>query len=106
MATTQKLSEQVKRLTLQVQELEAALSQQQSKDEGDDPPPLINHTEPVYDAGTQGVSNTIGSLSIGVQGQAKYHGESAGSEVGRSSLFHCTDSAYRTLYSTYRNSFQ
>ncbi|KAF9005897.1 fungal-specific transcription factor domain-containing protein [Cyathus striatus] len=82
MAHAQKLSEQVKTLTARVHELEAALAQTQSKAE--DPHPLLQSTaSPTQNddyEDLKDVSEAIGSLSIGTDGQAKYHGESAGSE--------------------------
>ncbi|KAF8636428.1 hypothetical protein AX17_003610 [Amanita inopinata Kibby_2008] len=75
MAHAEKLSEQVKALTTRVQELESALAQ--SKNEG-----AISQAQTAVQESTEihEVSKAIGSLAIGSEGQAKYHGESAGSE--------------------------
>ncbi|KAF8631863.1 hypothetical protein AX15_002133 [Amanita polypyramis BW_CC] len=70
MAHAEKLSEQVKALTLKVQELESALAQAKNDD--------IQATG--HDIVINDVSKAIGSLSIGSDGQTRYHGESAGSE--------------------------
>ncbi|KAG5641983.1 hypothetical protein DXG03_003836 [Asterophora parasitica] len=76
MAQAQRLSEQVKSLNSKVRELEAALSQARSNQETHD---TQSRSESNDDRLTA-VSEAIGSLSLGVDGQAKYHGESAGSE--------------------------
>ncbi|KAF5383832.1 hypothetical protein D9615_003679 [Tricholomella constricta] len=76
MAQAQRLSEQVKSLNSRVRELEAALAQTQSTKETID---TQTSPEP-HDEGLQAMSEAIGSLSLGIDGQAKYHGESAGSE--------------------------
>jgi hypothetical protein len=75
MAHAEKLSEQVKALTQRVHQLEAALAQ--AKNEATSSPSQIT----AQDVSIHEVSKAIGSLSIGSDGQAKYHGESAGSEV-------------------------
>ncbi|KAG6815799.1 hypothetical protein H0H87_011243 [Tephrocybe sp. NHM501043] len=81
MAQAQRLSDQVKSLNSRVRELEAALArtghavpeeQAVSRNVGDREAPRAD--------GVESVSEAIGSLSLGADGQAKYHGESAGSE--------------------------
>jgi hypothetical protein len=74
MAHADKLSEQVKTLTLKIQQLEAALSQAKDK-------AVLSETQASGDISVNDVSKAVGSLSIGSEGQARYHGESAGSEV-------------------------
>ncbi|THU99159.1 hypothetical protein K435DRAFT_828264 [Dendrothele bispora CBS 962.96] len=80
--TTQRLSDQIKTLQARVRELEAALGQNSSN-----PHPATSLPEPpgqeydeLYEKGLQDLSSSIGSLSIGSDGQAQYHGESAASE--------------------------
>lgn len=74
MAHAEKLSDQVKALTLRVRQLEGALAQ--AKEE-----PVAPHIQSATaQDSVHEVSKAIGSLSIGSDGQAKYHGESAGSE--------------------------
>lgn len=79
MAQAQKLSEQVKTLHARVRELEIALASSRSSDERDDA--FCSARELGLSDGVEAVSEAIGSLSLGIDGQAKYHGESAGSEV-------------------------
>ncbi|KAK2463713.1 hypothetical protein APHAL10511_004464 [Amanita phalloides] len=74
MARAEKLSEEVKALTLKVQQLEAALAQE--KDDAITPQIQI----PRHETSVNEVLKAIGSLSIGSDGQTRYHGESAGSE--------------------------
>lgn len=74
MAHADKLNEQVKTLTLKVQQLEAALAQAKDK-------AVSSETHASGDISVNDVSKAVGSLSIGSEGQARYHGESAGSEV-------------------------
>ncbi|KAG6899879.1 hypothetical protein C0993_005849 [Termitomyces sp. T159_Od127] len=81
MAQAQKLSEQVKMLHARVRELETALASSRTADDRDDG--FRTAREPGQLDGIEAVSEAIGSLSLGVDGQAKYHGESAGSEVRR-----------------------
>jgi len=80
MAHAQKLAEQVKSMSARIQELEEALQQTQA---GDAVHPLLTRAdeEPLWDPTLEDVSEAIGSLFIGADGQAKYHGGSAGSEV-------------------------
>ncbi|KNZ76146.1 hypothetical protein J132_11368 [Termitomyces sp. J132] len=78
MAQAQKLSEQVKFLHARVRELEAALAMSRVSEERDDGF-RADHEAGQADC-VDAVSEAIGSLSLGVDGQAKYHGESAGSE--------------------------
>ncbi|KAG5637746.1 hypothetical protein H0H81_003384 [Sphagnurus paluster] len=78
MAQAQRLAEQVKSLNSKIRGLEAALAEEKAKStEGE------NHTltsAAPDDGGLKAVSEAIGSLSLGMDGQAKYHGESAGAE--------------------------
>lgn len=85
MAHAEKLAEEVKHLTARIHELEGALSQQANGETH----PLLQPRDPqreeidaLYEKGLHEVSEAIGSLAIGQDGQAKYHGETAGSEVG------------------------
>ena len=85
MAHAQKLTEQVKLQVTRIKELEHALSDALASAGSDATHPLLKLSTPeldtVYDAGLQDVSDAIGSLAIGVEGQARYHGETASSEV-------------------------
>jgi hypothetical protein len=85
MAHAQKLSEQVKSLTSRVRELETALQNKSNDDTGFTQLLSVLAVDPevAFEDDLNSMSETIGSLSIGHDGQAKYHGESAGSEVGR-----------------------
>ncbi|KIY70299.1 hypothetical protein CYLTODRAFT_371232 [Cylindrobasidium torrendii FP15055 ss-10] len=83
MAHAEKLAEEVKHLTSRIHELESALSQQSNGDTHPLLQPRDNHHEEVealYETGLNEVSEAIGTLSIGKDGQARYHGETAGSE--------------------------
>ncbi|KIK09061.1 hypothetical protein K443DRAFT_672096 [Laccaria amethystina LaAM-08-1] len=83
MAHAQRLSETNKTLTSRIHELESALAQAHAKDDGTHPllqPDLNLNPDGDHDNNLQHVSEAIGSLSIGLDGQSKYHGESAGSE--------------------------
>ena len=75
MAHAQRLSEQVESLKARVQELELALAKGETN--------CIPRSMPAAaaDLSDTDVTEAIGSLSIGVYGQSKYHGESASSEV-------------------------
>ncbi|KAF8074813.1 hypothetical protein FPV67DRAFT_1665576 [Lyophyllum atratum] len=80
MAQAQRLSEQVKSLNSRVRELEAALAHNRRTGDTIDAQ-TSSHSDVCYDDdGVTAVSEAIGSLSLGLEGQAKYHGESAGSE--------------------------
>jgi hypothetical protein len=92
MVHAQKLSERVKAQKARISELEHALSQALAVGGAEGSHPLLQSTalretqeelelENIYDTGFRDVSDAIGSLSIGLDGQSKYHGESAGSEV-------------------------
>ena len=91
MAHAQRLAEQVKAANARIKKLECALSEAQIQTGREGPHPLlqlnnINDTETssletLFDDGIHEISEAIGSLSIGLDGKAKYHGESAGSEV-------------------------
>lgn len=88
MAHAQRLSETNKTLTSRIHELESALAQAHAKDDGTHPllqSDLDLNPDGDHDNNLNHVSEAIGSLSIGLDGQSKYHGESAGSEV--SSMF-------------------
>ncbi|GLB41965.1 putative fungal specific transcription factor [Lyophyllum shimeji] len=78
MAQAQRLSEQVKSLNSRIRELEAALAQ--SRRAGDEADRRASSSDISNDESIKAVSEAIGSLSLGLDGQAKYHGESAGSE--------------------------
>lgn len=91
-----RLTEQVKVKNARIQDLEKALSEAQSRIAGEISHPLLQsgsgktstdfefpQLETIYDddEGLRTVSDAIGSLAIGLHGKAKYHGETAGSEV-------------------------
>ncbi|KAF8892108.1 hypothetical protein BD779DRAFT_1437104 [Infundibulicybe gibba] len=82
MAHAQRLSDQVKNLSGRVHELEVALAQAQSQNGAiqQQSQGATTVKDESYEETIAVVSDAIGSLSIGVDGQAKYHGESAGSE--------------------------
>jgi hypothetical protein len=94
MAHAQRLSEQVKNMTGRIKELEEALHESQKSNRGRSEPhhllqtPSQSHDlaelpelRTIYDNEVLDVSESIGSLSIDVDGRTKYHGESVGSEV-------------------------
>ncbi|KAF8920617.1 fungal-specific transcription factor domain-containing protein [Mucidula mucida] len=89
MAHAEKLAEEVKVLTARIRELEGALSGQAN---GESHPLLQTRDsqreeiDALYEKGLHEVSEAIGSLAIGQDGQAKYHGETAGSEYFQSLL--------------------
>ncbi len=83
MAHAEKLAEEVKVLTARIHDLESALSSRDGASH-----PLLqgrdsqrDEIDALYEKGLNEVSDAIGSLSIGSDGQAKYYGETAGSEV-------------------------
>ena len=90
-----RLTEQIKVKNARIQELEKALSEAQNRIGGEASHPLLQsgtgknsdfefpQLETIYDdnEGLRTVSDAIGSLAIGLHGKAKYHGETAGSEV-------------------------
>jgi hypothetical protein len=84
MAYAQRMSDQVKTMSARIQQLEQALQTQTSGEHpllaGRDSHGAVE-LETIYDTGLKDVSDAIGSLSIGMNGRAKYHGETAGSEV-------------------------
>lgn len=93
MAHAQRLSEQVKTMTGRIKELEEALHKSQKSNRGgSEPHPLLQtpsqsreyaelpELRTIYDEEVHDVSESIGSLSIDVNGRTKYHGESVGSE--------------------------
>ncbi|KAL0564356.1 hypothetical protein V5O48_017694, partial [Marasmius crinis-equi] len=82
-AHAQKLAEQVKSLTAKVRELEAALAETSN---GTSTRHNLNDNstteiDALYEKGFQVVAESMGSLSIGSEGQAIYHGESAATEA-------------------------
>ncbi|THH13451.1 hypothetical protein EW146_g6764 [Bondarzewia mesenterica] len=90
MAHAQRLTEQVKTMTARIRVLEQALSEAQV--DKSSPHPLlrdaggqdqfreISELESKYEADLENVTIDIGSLSIGLDGRARYYGETAGSE--------------------------
>ena len=80
MAHAQRLQEEVKTLNARCQELEKELAQAKGEDED-----LHHLLGPRSDRDLpeppDTVSEGFGSLSIGVDGQAMYHGETSSSEV-------------------------
>lgn len=98
MAQAQRLNEQVKTANGRIRDLEQALSEMQSRvgdgilhpllkrDAGKDPAKIeFSDFETIYDDDAiHEVSDAIGSLAIGTDGKAKYHGETASSEVSNS----------------------
>jgi hypothetical protein len=92
MAHAQQLTEKVKSQSTRIRELEDALSQALDTAGADGNHPLLKPSArggstdeaelgTIYDNELEGVSDTMGSLSIGLEGQAKYYGETASSEV-------------------------
>lgn len=96
MAHTQRLSEQINSMTARIRELEEALRDSQKVNHGgSEPHPLLQapsqshervqlplpELQTIFDEDDLDVSESIGSLSIDVDGRAKYHGESLGSDV-------------------------
>ncbi|KAF9268994.1 hypothetical protein L218DRAFT_916484 [Marasmius fiardii PR-910] len=83
-AHTQKLAGQVNSLTARVRELENALGENSNGGEIYLYDPRVNSPagddHAFYEKGLQAVSESMGSLSIGSEGQANYHGESAATE--------------------------
>ncbi|KIJ65704.1 hypothetical protein HYDPIDRAFT_110852 [Hydnomerulius pinastri MD-312] len=91
MAHAERLTEQVKSMTDRIKELEQALDESQKGSGTSGPHPLLQQSssaettqlpdlQTIFDNEMHEVTDAIGSLSIGLDGQAKYHGESAGSE--------------------------
>lgn len=89
MAHAQRLQEQVKALTAKNNELESRLAKAGLPLEPSHPPNMgeTSLQGMQLDRG-ENPSEGIGSLSIGVNGQAKYHGETAGSEYLQDLLPH------------------
>ena len=91
MAHSQQLTEQVKTMTARIKVLEQALSEAQADNSaphpllrdagGQDPFKEISDLESKYESDLENVTVDIGSLSIGLDGRARYYGETAGSEV-------------------------
>jgi hypothetical protein len=87
MAHAQKLTEQVKSLTSRVHELETAL--RGTSNSGQSSSHVLLSDASTLAGGDAAheeeddIYEAIGSLSIGLDGQTKYHGESASSEVSR-----------------------
>lgn len=89
------MNEQLKAAHTKIKDLEAALSETQ----GGASHPLLREAAAaqdlqrpdspelgtIYDDGVHHVSEAIGSLALGPDGTARYHGETAGSEVRFSS---------------------
>ncbi|KAH7923981.1 hypothetical protein BV22DRAFT_1167136 [Leucogyrophana mollusca] len=111
MAHAQRLTEQVKSMADRIKELEQALEESQKSDHGGNGAhPLLRgqklqdndvynalpDLQTLFDQEVHEVSEAIGSLSIGQDGQAKYHGESAGSEAKPSHII-TTDPKYLGL---------
>ena len=71
-------------MSIRINELESALFQQSGSDQ---PSSAVDPKSPAqdnfrnWDPALQEVSEAIGSLSVGLDGQVKYHGASAGSEA-------------------------
>ncbi|KAG0709249.1 fungal-specific transcription factor domain-containing protein [Suillus ampliporus] len=94
MVHAQRLSEQVKSMTARIRELEEALDEShKSNRDGSGPYPFLQapsqshervelpELRTIYDdIEVRDISDSIGSLSIDVDGRTKYHGESVGSE--------------------------
>lgn len=87
------LLQSVKRLTSRVRDLESALGKTQAQ-LSPQPHPLLEESERLKETGTGGyddgslardeveeAGDLVGSLSIGEQGQARFHGQSSASEV-------------------------
>ncbi|KAK7061130.1 hypothetical protein VNI00_000866 [Paramarasmius palmivorus] len=84
MAHAQKLQEQVKSLTARIRDLEATLAETNggvSRLSQDPRENSANEIDVLYEKGFQQVSESMGSLSIGSEGQSIYHGESAATEL-------------------------
>ncbi|OAX39813.1 hypothetical protein K503DRAFT_54027 [Rhizopogon vinicolor AM-OR11-026] len=92
-AHTQRLSGQVKSMKARIKELEEALHESQKANYGgSEPLSLVRapsqsqervrlpELRTIFDEEVRDVSESIGALSIDVDGRAKYHGESLGSE--------------------------
>lgn len=107
MAHAQRLTEQVKSMTEKIKQLEQALEGAQNGSDSaklhpllgkssrlvsEDPPDI--HTLFDNDGQVREATDAMGSLSIGQYGQAKYHGESAGSEVMIVTSLHSTSSRF------------
>lgn len=110
--------EQVKEKNALIQKLEKALSEAQSLIGGGSSHPLLQsgvsnnltdfefpQLETIYDddEGLRNVSDAIGSLAIGLHGKAKYHGETAGSEVSVRLYFHLVLYPILYVFSIFRN---
>lgn len=94
MAHAQRLTEDLKNANTRIEELEKALCDSQARTGGDGNHPLLQdekkhvdrefpELETIYDDddNLNEVAEGIGSLAIGLHGKARYHGETAGSEV-------------------------
>ena len=106
MAHAQRLTEQVKTMSVRIKQLETALAHAQ---DGSLPVPApaddtvsqhsLQDSEPTdleYEEALDGVSKGLGSLAIDGEGKAQYYGETAGAEV-LSLLFDLLVSTFLTL---------
>ena len=91
MAHAQKLTQQVKDMSIRIKQLETALAHAQNGSSpisalGDDAvsQQLLKNSEQTdleYEGDIDGVSKSLGSLAIDCEGKAQYYGETAGAEV-------------------------
>lgn len=86
MAHSQRLAEQVKTLAAQVQGLKATIARARSNSKAplNGTPPVSERGELLdlpFDGDLQSLADGLGSLSLGTDGQGRYFGGSAGSEV-------------------------
>jgi hypothetical protein len=95
MAHSQRLTEQVKVLTARIHELEAQVRRGSGGTDQAHSGVSKEEVDRMYEHGLSALSDGIGSLAIGVDGQAKYHGDSASSEV-RLSILAIRNDAYLT----------
>ncbi|KAI0320858.1 fungal-specific transcription factor domain-containing protein [Amylostereum chailletii] len=89
MAHAERLTQQVKTMSARIKELEDALAKTQNGSQSHpllrdvdrrDGGAIVSELEGTFAAEMEEVAETIGSLSIGLDGKTKYHGETAGSE--------------------------
>jgi hypothetical protein len=108
MAHAQKLTEEVKTLTVRVKELEATL-QKHSKDPvtilGSDQASAISVTVSDY-GNEEALCLGTGALSIGEEGHSRFHGDSAGSEVRRFNLILSGTAFHIRIHSTFKSYYQ
>jgi hypothetical protein len=86
MAHAQRLTEQVKAMSIRIKQLETALAHAQNGSLRDDSDSqrLLQDREPTdleYEGDMDGVSKNLGSLAIDGEGKTQYYGETAGAEV-------------------------